>query len=91
MLDVTRQDLSPIGLRDYAILTLLATYGLRAAEIVSLCLDDIDWRRNVLCVHHSKTGTYSDLPLLREPGEAVLRYLEKARPPSAYPGTASPV
>jgi len=84
VLDVTRQDLSPIGLRDYAILTLLATYGLRAAEIVSLCLNDIDWRRNVLCVHHSKTGTYSELPLLREPGEAVLRYLEKARPPSAH-------
>ena len=84
VLEVTRQDLSPIGLRDYAILTLLATYGLRAAEIVSLCLDDIDWRRDVLRVHHSKTGTYSELPLLREPGEAVLRYLEKARPPGVH-------
>ena len=84
VLKVTRQDLSPIGLRDYAILTLLATYGLRAAEIVSLCLDDIDWRRDVLRVHHSKTGTYSELPLLREPGDAVLRYLDKARPPSVH-------
>jgi len=84
VLEATRQDLSPIGLRDYAFLTLLATYGLRAAEIVGLCLDDIDWRRDVLRVHHSKTGTYSELPLLREPGEAVLRYLEKARPPSVH-------
>lgn len=84
VLEVTRQDVSAIGLRDYAILTLLATYGLRAAEIVSLCLDDIDWKRDVLRVHHSKTDTYSELPLLREPGEAVLRYLQKARPPSVH-------
>ena len=55
---------------------LLARLGLR--------LEDIDWRRDVLRVHHSKTGAYSELPLLREAGEAVLRYLQKARPPSAH-------
>jgi site-specific recombinase XerD len=82
VLEVTREDRSSIGLRDYAILLLLATYGLRAAEIIKLRLEDIDWRRDVLRVRHSKTGTYSELPLLPEPGEAVLRYLEKARPPS---------
>ncbi len=84
VLEVTRADLSPTGLRDYAILMLLATYGLRAAEIVRLRLEDIDWRRDVLRVHHSKTGTYSELPLLIEVGEAVLRYLEKARPRSTH-------
>ena len=84
MLEVTREDLSPTGLRDYAILMLLATYGLRAAEIVRLRLEDMDWRREVLRVRHSKTGTYSELPLLNEPGEALLRYLEKARPPSTH-------
>lgn len=84
VLEMAREDFSPVGLRDYAILTLLATYGLRAAEIVRLRLEDIDWRRDVLRVRHSKTGTYSELPLVREPGEALLRYLEKARPPSAH-------
>lgn len=84
VLEVTREDVSPIGLRDYAILMLLAAYGLRAGEIVRLRLEDIDWRRDVLRVHHSKTGAYSELPLLREPGEAVLRYLEKGRPLSAH-------
>ncbi len=84
VLEVTREDLSPVGLRDYAILILLATYGLRAAEVVSLRLEDIDWRRDVLRVRHSKTGTYSELPLLREPGEAVLRYVEKGRPSSPH-------
>lgn len=84
VLEITRADPSPTGLRDYAILMLLATYGLRAAEIVGLRLDDIDWRRDVLRVRHSKTGTYSELPLLTESGEALLRYLEKARPRSTH-------
>jgi len=84
VLEVARGDLSPTGLRDYAILMLLATYGLRAAEIVRMRLEDIDWRRNVLGVRHAKTGTYSELPLLIEPGEALLRYLEKARPRSTH-------
>jgi integrase/recombinase XerD len=84
VLEVTRVDHSPAGLRDYAILMLLATYGLRAAEIVRLRLEDIDWRREVLRVRHSKTGTYSELPLLIEAGEALLRYLEKARPRSTH-------
>jgi integrase/recombinase XerD len=85
VLEVTREALAPVGLRDYAVLTLLvATYGLRAAEIVGLRLEDIDWKRDLLRVRHAKTGTYSELPLLREPGEAMLRYLEKGRPPSAH-------
>jgi integrase/recombinase XerD len=84
VLEVTREDSSPAGLRDYAMLTLLATYGLRAAEIVRLRLEEIDWKRDVLRVHHSKTGTYSELPLLLEPGEAVLRYLQEGRPESVH-------
>ena len=35
-LAATRQDVSPVGLRDYAILMLLATYGVRAGEIMQL-------------------------------------------------------
>jgi site-specific recombinase XerD len=84
ILDITRQDLSPTGRRDYAFLMLLATYGLRAREIVTLRLEDFDWKKEVLHVKHSKTGTYSELPLLREPGEAVLDYLRKARPQSPH-------
>jgi site-specific recombinase XerD len=84
MLAVVRRDLSPAGRRDYALLMLLATYGLRAGEIVALRLEDIDWKKELLRVRHSKTGMYSELPLLRAPGEAVLEYLRKARPPSAH-------
>jgi site-specific recombinase XerD len=82
VLEVTCQDCSPIGRRDYAFLMLLATYGLRASEIVALRLEDVDWKKETLHVRHSKTGAESELPLLRKAGEAVLSYLEKARPES---------
>ena len=84
VLEVTRQDCSPIGRRDYAFLMLLATYGLRAGEIIALRLEDIDWKKEILHVRHSKTGAESELPLLREAGEAVLSYLEKARPETKH-------
>ena len=82
VVEATRQDRSPIGRRDCAFLMLLATYGLRAGEIAALRLEDIDWQKAILHVRHSKTGAVFELPLLREPGEAVLSYLEKARPES---------
>ena len=63
---------------------LLATYGLRAGEIIALRLEDIDWKKEILHVRHSKTGAESELPLLREAGEAVLSYLEKARPETKH-------
>jgi integrase/recombinase XerD len=84
VLESTRQDSSPVGRRDYAFLILLATYGLRACEVIALRLDDIDWRRDVLHVQHSKTGSHTELPLLNKPGEALLSYLEKVRPRSEY-------
>jgi len=84
VLEVTRQDCSPIGRRDYAFLMLLAAYGLRAGEVVALRLEDIDWKKEILHVRHSKTGAESELPLVREAGEAVLSYLEKARPESKH-------
>jgi integrase/recombinase XerD len=82
-LAITRQDMTAAGIRDYAILQLLATYGLRAGEVTALRLNDVDWKKDVLHVRHSKTGAHSSLPLLREPGEALLSYLKQARPPTA--------
>jgi integrase len=80
VLRCTRQDRRPCGLRDYAILLLLSTYGLRAGEITELRLHDIDWTHDRLRVRHSKTGERSELPLLRAPGEAILEYLRRGRP-----------
>lgn len=78
------QDATSKGVRDYAILMLLSQYGMRAGEIVALRLDDIDWRREVIRVHHAKTGATSYLPLLPEVGNAILKYLQKARPKISF-------
>ena len=80
MLDTTRRDKTPVGLRDYAILTLLATYGLRAGEVAQLRLDDIDWRAEKLRVRQSKTGNELLLPLVPAVGNALLNYLRRGRP-----------
>ena len=84
VLQFVRQDRSPVGLRDYAILKLLSTYGLRAGEITALRLEDIDWTHDRLRILHSKTGVHSELPLLPIVGEALLNYLRKGRPQSSY-------
>ncbi|MBN9056172.1 MAG: tyrosine-type recombinase/integrase [Hyphomicrobium sp.] len=80
VLETTKRDTSPIGLRDYAILKLLATYGLRSGEIRNLTIEDIDWRADALRIRHSKTGACSFLPLLAPVGEALLAYLRHGRP-----------
>ena len=76
----TRQDHSAKGLRDYAILMLLATYGMRAGEIAQLRLEDVDWRADRLSVRHTKTGSGSVLPLVPAVGDALLAYLRHGRP-----------
>jgi len=73
---------TPDGLRDYAMLFLIATYGLRACEIVALTLDGIDWRGRRLHVPPRKTGTPLVLPLTDAAGTILLRYLRRGRPAS---------
>jgi site-specific recombinase XerD len=80
LLDVTRRDRGPDGLRDYAILLLIKTYGLRSGEVVRLRLQDIDWRHDQIHIKQSKT--HSDLwqPLVPAVGNALLDYLRRGRP-----------
>lgn len=80
VLQATHKDNSPKGFRDYAILLFLSTYGLRAGEITQMQLGDIDWRANRFCIRHTKTGAQSFFPLLPRVGEALLVYLQRARP-----------
>lgn len=71
---------SPVGKRDYAILLLLVTYGLRAREVAALMLDDIDWKRERLSVRERKAGHSTVYPLSATVGEAILDYLQHGRP-----------
>lgn len=80
VLEHARKDRTPLGLRDHAILQLLATYGLRSSEIRNLRLEDIDWRAESIRIRHTKTRACSFLPLMEPAGEAVLAYLRAGRP-----------
>lgn len=66
--------------RDFAILLLLVTYGLRAREVAALTLDDIDWKRERICVPERKAGHSTAYPLSLVVGEAILDYLQQSRP-----------
>jgi integrase/recombinase XerD len=69
-----------VGRRDYAVLLLLITYGLRAHEVARLTLDDIDWKRERLLVPERKAGHHTAYPLSTLVGQAILEYLQKGRP-----------
>jgi site-specific recombinase XerD len=71
---------TPCGKRDYAILLLLVTYGLRAREVAALTLDDIDWKRERLAVPERKAGHSTAFPLSRSVGDALVDYLQRGRP-----------
>ena len=68
------------GKRDFAMLAMLATYGLRACEVAALKLDDIDWRNDRLKVRERKAGNTTTYPLAPAVGAAVIDYLKNARP-----------
>lgn len=70
------------GLRDHAVLLLLARLGLRAIEVARLRLDDIDWRCGAVLVR-GKGNRDERLPLPHEVGEALVGYLRGGRPADA--------
>jgi site-specific recombinase XerD len=72
-----------VGARDFAVLMLMARLGLRACEVASLRLDDMDWRAGELAVH-GKGGRVDRLPLPADVGDAVAGYLRLRRSPSAF-------
>ena len=71
---------SAVGRRDYAILLLLVTYGLRSREVAALTLDDLDWKRDCIHVGSRKAGHSTAYPLTPTVGEAILDYLRQGRP-----------
>jgi len=69
-----------VGRRDYAMLLLLVTYGLRAREVAALALDDVDWRYDRLRVPERKAGHSTAYPLSPLVGQAIVEYLKAGRP-----------
>jgi len=75
---------TPVGRRDYAMILLLATYGLRGGEVACLRLDDIDWLQQVLHIGKRKTGNSGRYPLAGPVAQAIIAYLREGRPASLH-------
>jgi site-specific recombinase XerD len=69
-----------LGRRDYAMLLLLVTYGLRGIEVAKLTLEDIDWQHERLHIPLRKAGHCSVYPLTDVVAEAIIDYLKNGRP-----------
>src|SRR3546814_9264423 len=82
--DVCSSDLdqnAASGRRDYAILLLLSGLGLRAQEVATLSLDDIDWRAGQFRIQ-GKGRQQAIMPLPPDVGAAIAAYLQSGRPVS---------
>ena len=71
------------GKRDFAMVLLVATYGLRSGDVVGMKLPGICWKSGTLHVVQSKTGVPNDLPITDEVGWALADWLRNGRPEQA--------
>ncbi len=70
---------TPVGMRDHAIMLLLARLALRAGDIVALRLDDLDWEQARIRVA-GKSRRRVALPLPQDAGDALKTYVLRGRP-----------
>lgn len=69
-----------MGMRDYAIIQLFLTYGVRGIQIRTLKLADLHWRTDEIHFPAAKRGFPIVQPLTAEVGKSLVTYLTKARP-----------
>jgi site-specific recombinase XerD len=72
-----------LGRRDFAMLLIMATYGMGAGEVLGLRVDDVDWKARTVRVRRPKTETATVLPLLDPIARALADYLRHERPAHA--------
>lgn len=76
---------TPCGKRDYAMVVLAVSTGLRCCDVVALRLDEIDWRRDEIRLVQSKTSTPLVLPLSPLAGNAIAEWILHGRPECGAP------
>lgn len=77
--------LSPIALRDYAMVCIGLSMGFRASDITNLHLDNINWKQRCIRIIQQKTGKILTMPLPVKTGNILFRYLRDGRPNSGSP------
>lgn len=75
---------SATGVRNYAVLLLLARIGLRASEVIKLTLQEINWRAGEFSIR-GKGCKRSVMPLPNDVGEALSDYIVNYRPKTKTP------
>jgi integrase len=80
---------TPMRRRDYAILMMLAKLGLRADEVATLTLDDIDWHASEMLVR-AKGRQRARMPIPPDVGAAIVAYLRSGRPKSSWSAIVHP-
>jgi integrase/recombinase XerD len=70
----------PRDVRDRAILMLFAIYAFRSREVSGLCIQDVDWEKELISITRPKQRRTQQYPLVGEVGDAILRYLQRVRP-----------
>lgn len=72
------------GKRDYAIIQMLFTYGVRGGQVRKLRFDDINWEQSKILFPVLKHGKECIFPLTDDVGESLLDYLQHSRPDEPY-------
>ena len=73
---------TPLTMRNRAIAALLFFTGLRACDISSLTLDEIDWENDEIQLVQDKTDVPLTIPLTAMVGNAIYDYIVSERPES---------
>ena len=68
-----------VGRRDYAMLLLVATYGVRIGQVTALTRHDIHWHEQTIAFAPSKGGKPLKFPLEKSVAQALLAYLRRDR------------
>ena len=70
----------PSGIRDYAMALCMLRMGMRVSEVATLRLENLDWSSSVIGIRRTKSRKSRHLPITRECGQSLVRYLKKGRP-----------
>ena len=81
---------TPCGKRDYAMVMLAVSTGLRCCNIVALRLDEIDWHRDEIRLVQAKTSRPLVLPLPAPAGNAVAEWILHGQARLRRPGSIRP-
>lgn len=71
---------NPKGKRDFAILMIASSLGMRSGDIANLKYENFDWNKNEIRFIQQKGGQPHTLPLFNNVGESIIDYLKNGRP-----------